>query len=363
MSHQEFMKRAIQLALKGKGKTSPNPMVGCVLVKNNKIIAEGWHQYCGGDHAEMMAIKKAGEKAKGARMYITLEPCFHHGRTPPCIDQVIRSGIKEIFIGMKDPNPLVAGRSIKRLKEAGVKTTVGLSQDELQKMNEAFIKYIKFKMPFVTAKCAQTLDGKIAAANGDSQWITSLESRKSAHRLRDDFDAICAGIKTVFKDNPGLNGVRKKNLKKIILDSSLQIPLKAKLFQGTSPSNCIMAATSKADPQKLKILQARGINVLICPRRQGHIHLEWLFKELAKREVTSILIEGGAHVIGCALKENLVDKMHIYLAPKIIGSQKALSSVVGLNILKIGKAIQLKNVTIQKIGEDFFLEGYVYRNH
>ncbi len=358
-----YMKKAMDLALKGKGKTSPNPMVGCVLVKNNKIIAEGWHKYCGGAHAEVMALKKAGTNAQGASLYMTLEPCCHYGRTPPCVDQVMKSGIKEIFIGMKDPNPLVNGKSIQRLKKAGIKTTVGLLRHELEQINEVFIKYIKYKMPFVVAKCAQTLDGKIATADRDSQWITSAESRAWAHCLRDDFDAICVGIKTVLKDNPGLNGVRKKNLKKIILDSSLQIPLKAKLFAGVNPSHCIVATTPKADLKKLKTLQARGINVLICPQRQGHIHLEWLFRELAKREIASILIEGGAHVIGCALKENLVDKMHIYIAPKIIGDQKALSSVVGLNTLEIGKAVQLKNISMRKIGEDLFLEGYVYRNH
>lgn len=362
LTDTDYMKEAIPLALKGKGKTSPNPMVGCVIVKDNKIVAEGWHKYCGADHAEIMALKQAGEKAVGAAMYVTLEPCSHFGRTPPCVDKIIESGIKEIVIGMKDPNPLVNGKSILQLKRADIKTKVGILEGELTQINEAFIKYIKLKIPFIVAKCAQTLDGKIATATGESQWITSVKTRESAHQTRDEFDAICVGIKTVLKDNPGLNGVLKKNLKKIILDSSLQVPLNAKFFRGVDPSDCIIATTTKADSKKLRILRDRGISVLICPKKKGHIHLRWLFKELAKMDITSILIEGGAHVIGCALKENLVDKMHIYIAPKIIGDQKALSSVVGINTLKLEKAIQLKDLNVQKRGEDFFFTGYVHRN-
>ncbi len=358
----KFMRRAIELALKGKGRTWPNPMVGCVIVKNNKIIAEGWHKQCGADHAEIVALKKVGAKALGAIMYVTLEPCSHFGRTPPCVDKIIESRIKEIVIGMKDPNPLVNGKSILQLKRAGIKTKVGVLEGELTRINEVFIKYITKKMPFVVAKCAQTLDGKIATAMGESQWITSAKTRELAHQTRDEFDAICVGIKTVLKDNPGLNGVRKTNLKKIILDSSLQIPFNAKLFRGVRPCDCFIATTAKAPLEKIKIFQKRGVNILICPQREGHIHLEWLFKELAKREMASILIEGGAHVIGCALKENLVDKMHIYVAPKIIGGQRALSCVVGINTLKLDKAIQLKDLNAQRIGEDFFFTGYVHRH-
>ena len=361
MKDIKFMRRAIELALKGQGRTSPNPMVGCVIVKNKRIIAEGWHKQCGADHAEIMALKKAGEGSRGAAMYVTLEPCFHYGRTPPCVDQVIESGIKELVIGMKDPNPLVNGKSLKRFKAARIKIRTGVLQNEIEKINEAFIKYIKFKMPFVVAKCAQTLDGKMATMTGDSKWITSLKTREFARRRRDEFDAICVGIKTVLKDNPALKGTRKKNFKKIILDSTLQIPLTAKLFRGSDPSDCIIAATAKVDSRKLKILHNRGINVLICPEKKGHIHLRWLLKELAKREIASILIEGGAHVIGCALKENLVDKMYVYLAPKIVGDQKALNSVVGLRIQKIEKAVRLKDLNVQKIGEDFFFTGYVVR--
>ena len=364
MNDTQYMHTAMQLALRAKGQTSPNPMVGCLIVKGNKILAEGWHQAAGKDHAEVAALKKMDFKARGAKMYVTLEPCVHYGRTPPCVDSILRSGIKEIVVGMKDPNPLMNGKSIALLKNAGIKTKVGVLQKELKQMNEAFIKYIKTRMPFVVAKCAQTLDGKIATAAGDSQWITSEKTRLFARNLRNEFDAILAGIETVLKDDPRLNPSQSaKCLKKIILDSRLRISPRARLFKGIRPSRCILAVTKKARLKKIKYFQQRGVNVLICPERQGRIDLRWLFKELAKKEIVSILIEGGAHVIGSALRENLVDKMHIYAAPRILGDEGALSSVAGLKAGKIAKAVFLKNLTVQKIGRDLFLTGYVYRNH
>ena len=364
MTDQEYMQRALHLALKAKGKTSPNPLVGALIVKGTKIIAEGWHKRCGADHAEIVALKQAGSHAKGVRLFVTLEPCFHFGRTPPCVDQIIKSGIKEVIIGMRDPNPLTDGRSIAKLKRAGIKTKVHVLEKELKQMNEVFSKYIKTNMPFVAIKCAQSLDGKIATSLGDSKWITSSKTRQSARRIRDEFDAICVGIQTVLKDNPRLNGLKKsKTLKKIILDSTLRIPPNARLFNGIQPSDCIIATTKKAPKNKMEFLKNKGIRVLTCPERQGCVDLKWLFKELAKYEITSILMEGGAHTIGCALKENLVDKIYVYLAPKFIGDQNALSSIVGLNPSRIRQAIQLKRLTIKKIDQDIFITGYVHRNH
>jgi diaminohydroxyphosphoribosylaminopyrimidine deaminase / 5-amino-6-(5-phosphoribosylamino)uracil reductase len=364
MIDSDYMRKALHLALKGRGKTSPNPMVGSILVKGNKIISEGWHHRCGAEHAEHIALNKAGQLAKGARLYVTLEPCCHYGRTPPCVDQIIKKGIKEIIIGMRDPNPLTHGKTIAKLRRSGIKTKVGILNKELEQMNESFIKFMKFKMPFVVAKSAQSLDGKIATVSGQSQWITSRKTRDFARRTRDEFDAILVGINTVIKDNPRLNGHRKtKRLKKIIVDTSLKIYPKAKLFRGAQPADCIIATTKKAPNAKIKLFQSKGVHVIVCPQRRGQVHLKWLFKELAKREITSILMEGGAQVIGDALNENLVDKMHVYVAPKIMGDQNALSSIAGVRTRNVNEAIQLRNLTLEKIDEDILITGYVYGNH
>src|SRR3989338_2324088 len=360
MSDRYFMQMALKLALKGKGKTSPNPMVGAVLVKGNRIIAEGWHRRCGGDHAEIAALKKAGDRARGARLYVTLEPCFHYGRTPPCVDQIIRQGIREVIMAMKDPNPLTNVKSIAKLRRAGIKTRVGILQEEALAVNEAFGKYITAKRPFVVAKCEQTLDGKIATAAGHSRWITSLKARDYAHALRDEFDAICVGIHTVLKDNPGLNGKSTaRELKKVVLDPSLRVSPYARLFRKVKPMNCFLSVTKKASWRKIKSFRARGVNVLVCPQRDDRMDLKWLLKELAKRGIVSILMEGGAQTIGQALKQRVIDKFHIYVAPKIMGDQNALSAVVGINTVNVNRAVRLKNLALQKIGEDILITGYV----
>ncbi len=355
----DYMKIACGLARKGKGYTSPNPMVGAVLVKKGRIIAKGWHRRYGGPHAEVTVISRAGRQAKGAKLYVTLEPCFHFGKTPPCVDAIIKSGIREVVIGMKDPNPLTNGKSIAKLKRRGIKVKVGCLRQELEHMNEAFVKYVKHKTPFVVAKTAQTLDGKIATSKGQSKWITSLKAREYAHTLRNDFDAILVGINTVLKDNPGLNATRKtKRLKKIILDSSLRIPLRAKLFQNTKPDDCVIAVSQKASQRKMEFLRKRGVRIIVCPG-SGGIPIKWFLKELAKQEIASILLEGGARVIGSALKEKVVDKMMIFVAPRIMGDQGALSSVDGLRISRVNQTMRLKNVCVRNIARDFLIEGYL----
>ena len=354
------MHRAYHLALKAKGQTSPNPMVGSVIVRGEHILSEGWHRRCGDDHAEIAALKKLKGSAAGTRMFVTLEPCFHYGRTSPCVDRIIQSGVNEVIIGMKDPNPKTNGKSIAKLKRAGIKIKVGLLQSELKEMNEVFIKYIKTKMPFVAAKCAQTLDGKIAAVNGRSQWITSQKARQFARGIRNEFDAILVGVNTVLKDDPGLNpGKKSKKLIKIVLDSDLKISPNARLFSKTAPNQCIIATTDKAPQRKIMALRGQGARVMICRTRSGRIDMPWLFKELANMEITSVLLEGGAHIIGSALRAKLVDKMYFYIAPKIFGDQNALSSIVGLRVQNVNKAIKLKKVSIKKLGEDVLVTGYV----
>jgi len=284
-------------------------------------------------------------------------------RSTPCVDRIIESGIKEVVIGMKDPNPLTNGKSVAKLRRAGIKTRIGILSMESAQLNEVFTKYIKTGMPFVVAKCAQTIDGKIATATGDSKWITSKQTRQYARQLRDQFDAIMVGINTVLKDNPRLEGVKKNNLKKIILDSSLRVSPKATIFSSGKASDCFVATTAKASRAKIKLLEKKGVNVLIAPQSRKKILLKWLLKELAEQDITSVLIEGGASVIGSALTEKVVDKMHIYIAPKIFGDSKALNSVVGLNVRNIKQSLKLYDLSFKQLSEDILVEGYVYRNH
>ena len=358
------MKLAMQLALKGKGQTSPNPMVGAVIVKKGKIIAEGWHQRFGGPHAEVLALREAGAKARGATMYVTLEPCAHFGKTPPCVDQIIASGIQEVVVGMTDPNPRTFGHSITKMEEAGLQVRVGVLEDELWRMNEVFIKYITSGMPFIVGKVAQTLDGKIATAAGQSKWITSEETRTFTHQLRNEFDAIMVGVNTVLKDNPSLEawpqrGRRAKPLVKIVVDTHLRIRPRAKLLMGTAPTRCILATTKDADIRKVNTFRQKGVQVIICPKRRGKVHLPWLFRELARRDIAYILIEGGAKLIGEALRAKLVDKMLIFIALKILGDQTALSAIDNIRVRILDKAIKLKAVTVQNIDQDIFVEGYL----
>ena len=368
MNHIDYMQRAYELARKGRGRTSPNPMVGAVIVKGGRLIAQGWHKYYGGDHAEVDAIKKAGVKASGATLYVTLEPCCHFGLTPPCTDAIIKAGIKKVVVGVLDPNPITHGRSVKILRQAGIAVSLGFLQEELTRMNEAFHKYIQTQWPFVTAKCAQTIDGKIATASGQSQWITSEKARAFAHRKRDEFDAIMVGINTVLQDDPGLNPTWKdKILKKIVVDSTLRIPLGATLFKGVRPSDVIVATTARASKKKMQQMIKRGIQVWAAPAKgqHGHVDLRWVMRKLGKQRIAHVLIEGGGRLIGRALKDGLVDRMMVYIAPKIIGDQNAASAIAGLNVRNLQKALVLKDMTVQKIGEDFLIEGriHVHRHH
>ena len=360
MKDIDFMQMALDLALKARGQTSPNPLVGAVIVKGNRIISKGYHRRCGSDHAEVVALTKAGRRARGAKLYVTLEPCSHYGRTPPCVHKIIDSGIKEVVVGMKDPNPVNNGTSIRILKCAGVKVKVGFLENELRKANEAFVKYITQKMPFVVVKSAQTLDGKIAAANGQSKWITSSGTRRFARYLRNDFDAMMVGVNTVLKDDPRLNPAPpSKKIKKIILDGTLRVKYGMNLFKDTAPANILIATTRRANKNKLNFLSNKGINVMICPDIKGKINLPWLLKRLAAFEITSVLIEGGAEVVGSAIKEKVADKALIFIAPKLIGDQTAKGSVIGMNIKNVNQAIRLKDLSFWRIGEDILVEGYI----
>jgi len=353
-----FMGLALKLAAKGKGKTSPNPCVGALVVKNGRIIAGSFHKRAGLAHAEAAALDKAGGKAKGTTLYVTLEPCAHFGRTPPCIDKIIKAGIKEVVIGMIDPNPLNNGRGIAKLREYGIKVEVGLLEDKLRRLNEPFIKYITKRAPFVTVKIAESLDGKIATIDGDSKWITSDKSRAYAHRIRSEFDAIMVGVNTVIRDNPNLDAwFSKKHPVKVVTDSQLSTPQNAAIFSGNSPVVIVTLPSRpgqetdnrKAVTEKAKILEVK--------EKSGQINLRDMFKKLAQMEITNILVEGGGTLIGALFDEGLVDRVMFFISPKIIGGKESLSSVMGRGVSRIDKAFKLKNIKVRRIAEDILVEG------
>ncbi len=352
-----YMECALGLARRAEGRTLPNPMVGCVIVKNDRIIGQGWHRRCGAAHAEVVALAEAGARAQGATMYVTLEPCAHHGRTPPCVDQVIESRVARVVIASPDPNPRVSGRSIRRMRAAGIAVETGVMRAESETMNRFFYKYITTGMPFVTVKIAQTLDGKIATASGQSRWITSARTRAAAHRRRDAFDAIMVGVNTVLADDPVLNPVKKRQpWLKVILDSRLRIPIGSAILKG---GQCLIATTGQASTRKINALMRRGADVLVCPSVRGRVDLLWLITVLGEREVSNLLIEGGARVVSAALIARIADRAMIFVAPKIIGDERALSAVCGLRPKTLSDALEIHPDRMDVIGSDIVIEGDV----
>ena len=353
ISHKKYMDIALKLAEKGKGYVSPNPLVGCVIVKRGNIVGKGYHKKYGEEHAEIDALRTAGKKANNATMYVNIEPCSHWGKTSPCTEKIVEAGIREVIVGMEDPNPLVDG--YKELKFRGLKTRIGIRKEEAQKLNEAYSKYMKTKKPFVILKLAMSLDGKIATSTGDSKYITGMEARKYVHQLRNEVDAVMVGINTVMRDDPMLDSrlVKGKNPMKVIVDSSLKISEKAKVLK--EPSKVIIATTPKAQKGRIEKLQHRGMRVIVLKPKKGLVDLNELVKELGKSEIASVMIEGGAELSGNAIKEGIIDKVLIFTAPKIIGN--GLSPIKNLGIKKVDKAINLKNVFTKKIGKDLLVEG------
>jgi diaminohydroxyphosphoribosylaminopyrimidine deaminase/5-amino-6-(5-phosphoribosylamino)uracil reductase len=363
-NHEYYMHLAMNLAVRAKGKTSPNPMVGALVIKDGRIVGKGYHEKAGLPHAEVVALDEAGEKSKGASLYVTLEPCTHFGRTPPCVDRIIKSGIKEVIVGMADPNPLNNGRGINILKQHKIKVEVGFLEDKLRKINESFIKYITKRIPFITVKVAQSLDGKIATRTGDSKWITSDKSRAFSHRLRQGYDAIMVGVNTILRDNPRLDAwFSKKQPIKIVVDSQLSTPQDANIF---SLNTQVIIATLLVRPgqetENRKIL-AKKATILEVREKAGQINLKALMKKLAQLEISNILVEGGGTLIGSLFDEGLVDKVLFFISPKIIGGKEAISSVAGGGIAQVDKSIKLKKVKLKRLGEDFLIEGYVQRNN
>ncbi|AJD31946.1 bifunctional diaminohydroxyphosphoribosylaminopyrimidine deaminase/5-amino-6-(5-phosphoribosylamino)uracil reductase RibD [Clostridium sporogenes] len=358
-----YMGKALKLAKKGEGKVNPNPKVGAIVIKDNKIIGEGYHKYFGGPHAEVYALREAGEKAKGATIYVTLEPCSHYGKTPPCAEAIVKAGIAKVVIAMKDPNSLVQGRGIGILKQNGIEVVTGIMEKESKELNEVFIKYITKKEPFVVLKTASTLDGKIATKKGESRWITGEESRYRVHQTRNDLSGIMVGIGTILKDNPLLTTriEEGRSPKAIIVDSSLKIPLESKILETINERTIYIATTKKHNnPLKKNNLENLGIKILeFEENEEGKVPLKKLIQYLGKEEIDSILLEGGSTLNFSALKEGIVDKVMCFIAPKIIGGQDSKTMIGGTGVDNLKDMFKLQNLNFEKIGEDILIEGYI----
>lgn len=359
MTDEIFMREALRIARNAEGRTSPNPLVGAVVVRDGKIIAEGWHRQAGTPHAEVHALNMAGDLARGATLYVTLEPCSHFGRTPPCAKKIVAAGIKRVVAAMSDPNPKVSGRGFEILRSAGIEVEVGLLESEARQLNENFLKWVTQKLPFVTMKFACSLDGKIATVSGESQWISGEASRKFSHHLRDINDAILVGVGTVLADNPSLTTrlVDGKNPVRVIVDSNARTPLTANVVADKS-ARTIIATTSNAPTEKISALKSCGVEIITAGDGE-RVDLEILLRTLAEREITSVLVEGGGKIHFAMLNAGLVDKVLAFIAPKIIGGSNALTAVEGAGFVKLSDAVTLKNFTAQQLGEDFLLIGYV----
>ncbi len=360
MEDEHWMRKVLHLAEKGKGRTSPNPMVGAILVKKGKVVGEGYHAKAGEAHAEIIALDRAKKGARGATLYINLEPCTHYGKTPPCAPRVIEAGVKRVVIGMEDPNPLVRGKGIRTLKKAGLYVRVGILEKECRRLNEAFCKYISVKEPFVILKVAATLDGKIAARDGDSKWISGEASRRFVHKLRDQVDGVLVGIGTVLRDDPLLTARVKggRNPYRIVLDSRLKIPEKAKVF-GDAPPRVVIATTELAPEDKIESLEKRGVRILSVDSKEGRVNLKPCLSKLGEIGIMSVLVEGGSEVNGSFLDEGLIDKLLLFLSPRLIGDHRAPGIFGGRGVPSLQEAVPLKEMKVKRIGEDVLLEGYL----
>ena len=358
MTDEYYMRRAIALAQKGEGQVSPNPLVGAVIVKDGKIIGEGYHEHYGQPHAERNALANCIQSPEGATIYVTLEPCCHHGKQPPCTDALLAAGIRRVVIGSKDPNPLVHGKGIRILREHGVEVTEQVLQDECDEMNEVFFHYIQTKLPFVILKYAMTLDGKIATYTGASRWVTGEAARAHVHRMRNRYHAIMVGVGTVLADDPMLN-VRVEGWKspvRIVCDSSLRIPLDSQIVRSAKEYRTIVAYAGQEEneeiTEKIERLHAKGVDTVCCPDEKDQIDLKKLMTYLGNEGIDSILLEGGGTLNDSALRAGIVKEVHCFIAPKLFGGKNSKTPVQGIGIGLPSEALKLKCTDICRIGED-----------
>lgn len=370
---QQYMALALRLAAKGRGRTSPNPMVGAVVVAGNRIVGQGYHRRAGGPHAEILALRAAGRRSRGAALYITLEPCCHEGkRTPPCVPALIESGLRRVVVAMQDPNPSVSGRGISLLRRAGMRVSVGCLRREAEQLNETYCHWMRTGRPYVFLKAAMTLDGKIAAASGESRWITGVEARRDAHRMRSQVDAIMVGVGTILKDDPlltarpvgragGATGPRQPL--RVVLDSRLRTPEQARVLsleKGTgSPSSTLIVTTEMASKRRIERLRARGISVLVLPARNGRVSLSACLHRLGQLGVSSVMIEGGGELNATVLREKLVDRVRLYVAPRLLGGRESKGVIGGYSPRRLTEAVPLTDMQTKRIGRDLLIEGRI----
>ena len=363
---ETMMREALRLAAKGRGFTSPNPMVGAVAVQAGQVTGKGYHESVGGPHAEVNCLRDAGEKARGATLYVTLEPCNHYGRTPPCTQAIVQAGITRVVAGMCDPNPQVAGGGIDFLRSRGIEVEAGILERECRLLNQAFIKHATTGLPLVTLKAAATLDGRIAARTGDAKWISNERSRRYVHRLRCDLDGILVGIGTALADDPLLTArFPKKRCRqpiRIVLDSRLRLPVSHQLVQTAERVPVWVACREQASAEKARQLRDAGVDILPIPEGPNGIDLRALLQELGRRNVTSLLVEGGARVLGAFLEENLADDCYFFYAPKLLGDPRAIPMISGKPRTRLADAVPVFAVRVRQLGEDVMIQGR-FREH
>ncbi len=362
---QLWMRRALELAGRARGRTSPNPMVGAVLVKDDQVVGEGFHAYAGSDHAEVVALREGGSAAAGATLYVSLEPCCHYGRTPPCVEQIVRAGIHRVVAACEDPNPAVSGKGISALRAAGLRVEAGVLAEEAERLNEAFFTYVRTGRPFVTLKVAASLDGKIATRTGESRWITGESARRRVHQLRNEMDAVLVGIGTVLRDDPLLTtrlGIAdQRDPIRVIVDNLARLPLRAQVVNRASTAPTLLAVSQMAPRTKLEVLEREGIQVIVVESSPRRVSLERLMEALGKRGILSVMVEGGAEINASALREGIVDKVLVFLAPILIGGKSTPTAVGGDGIESLAQALRLREVRIERFEDDILVEGYLSR--
>ncbi|MGH7255277.1 MAG: bifunctional diaminohydroxyphosphoribosylaminopyrimidine deaminase/5-amino-6-(5-phosphoribosylamino)uracil reductase RibD [Nitrospirales bacterium] len=362
-----FMRLALRLAAKGRGRTSPNPMVGALVVAGGRIVGRGYHRRAGGPHAEVHALQAAGLRARGATLYVTLEPCSHRNkRTPPCVPAILASGIRRVVVPFPDPNPKVQGRGIRRFRRAGIRVDVGCLKTEAAQLNVAYSHRMRAGLPFVTLKGAITLDGKMATATGESRWITGRLARQHAHGLRCRSDAVLVGVGTVLRDDPRLTARVLRNGRerpaprqpwRVVVDSRLRTPPTARVLKQTSGSRVVVVTTTAAPRARVERLQSRGVLVLIVRQTGGRVSLRACLKKLVALGATSVLIEGGAEVNASALREGVVNRLVLYVAPRLLGGQDAKSFLGGASPRRITGAVSLRHIQVRRMGTDLVIQG------
>jgi len=357
-----YMKLALKLARKGAGWVNPNPMVGAVIVKNQSIIGQGYHQVFGGPHAEVNAIRSCSQSPEGVTLSFNIDPCIQYGKTPPCAHLIKEVGISCVVVAMQDPNPKMNGKGIIWLQNQGIEVETGLLEEEAMKLNEVFIKFIRTRKPFCLFKGAMTLDGKIATTTGESRWISGVRSRKLVHQLRHEYSAIMVGIGTVLKDNPTLTCRRARKLSKdplrVVVDSQARIPADSHVLV-ENPQTTLVAVTPLANQARLTEISRQGAQVVVCPDKNNQVDLQYLMLALGMMDIDSVLLEGGGTLAYSALMAGVVDKALLFIAPVFIGGKKAPTILEGEGIRRIGEAVRLKDLNVSRLDEDIMVEGYL----